>query len=154
MRLDKSRVKVAEVIGSVADLYEVLAEEKNVDMVIEVSPDLCITADRIRFQQVVANLVDNAIKYSNEGGRINIRAQPKNGDILISVSDNGVGISPDEIERIWDRLYRGDRSRSQRGLGLGLSFVQAIVHAHGGTVGVESQLNSGTTFVIRLPETA
>ncbi len=151
MRLDMVRVSVREVVRAVADLYEILADEKNISMDVDLPHELFINADRTRFQQVIANLVDNAVKYSGDQGRVFLSAREKKGDVLISVSDEGMGIPSEEIGRIWDRLYRGDRSRSRRGLGLGLSFVKAIVQAHGGEVVVESQLNKGSTFTIRLP---
>jgi signal transduction histidine kinase len=151
MRLDMARVSVREVVRAVADLYEILADEKNISMDVNLPHELFINADRTRFQQVIANLVDNAVKYSGDRGRVLLSACEKEGDVLISVSDEGMGIPSEEIGRIWDRLYRGDRSRSRRGLGLGLSFVKAIVQAHDGEVVVESQSNKGSTFTIRLP---
>ncbi len=151
MRLDMARVSVREVMWAVADLYEILADEKNISMDVDLPHELFINADRTRFQQVIANLVDNAVKYSGDRGRVLLSACEKEGDVLISVSDEGMGIPSEEIGRIWDRLYRGDRSRSRRGLGLGLSFVKAIVQAHDGEVVVESQSNKGSTFTIRLP---
>jgi len=151
MRLDMVRVSVREVVRAVADLYEILADEKNISMDVNLPHELFINADRTRFQQVIANLVDNAVKYSGDRGRVLLSACEKEGDVLISVSDEGMGIPSEEIGRIWDRLYRGDRSRSRRGLGLGLSFVKAIVQAHDGEVVVESQSNKGSTFTIRLP---
>jgi len=151
MRLDMVRVSVREVVRAVADLYEILADEKNISMDVDLPHELFINADRTRFQQVIANLVDNAVKYSGDRGRVLLSACEKEGDVLISVSDEGMGIPSEEIGRIWDRLYRGDRSRSRRGLGLGLSFVKAIVQAHDGEVVVESQSNKGSTFTIRLP---
>ena len=150
MRLDITEVSVPEVIRSVVELYEVVAEEKQITVTTSLPEDLLINADRTRFQQVIGNLVDNALKYSGDGGQVHVSAHEEADYAIISVSDKGVGILPDEINKIWDRLYRGDRSRSKRGLGLGLSFVRAIVQAHGGTVKVESQLDKGTTFIIRL----
>jgi signal transduction histidine kinase len=152
MRLDMIRVSVPEVIRDVVDLYEILADEKNISIAVTLPDELLINADRTRFQQVIANIVDNALKYSGDGGRVEISARERDGYALIAFSDEGIGIPPEEIDKIWDRLYRGDRSRSRRGLGLGLSFVRAIVHALGGTVSVESQPNKGSTFIIRLPK--
>jgi heavy metal sensor kinase len=151
MRLEIGKVSVPEVIESIMDLYEVVAEEKGIAITGNLPQELVIRADRIRFQQVMANLLDNAIKYSGNGREIEISARSEDACAVISISDQGIGIPPADISKIWDRLYRGDHSRSQRGLGLGLSFVRAIVHAHGGTVSVESELNKGSRFTIRMP---
>ena len=117
----------------------------------ELPKDLTIKADRNRIQQVIANLVDNAIKYSGDGREVTITAHEKDRQAVIVVRDRGIGISPNEIDKIWDRLFRGDRSRSERGLGLGLSFVRAIVRAHHGKVEAKSELNQGATFTVTLP---
>jgi len=151
MRLEIGEVSVPEVIDSIIDLYEVVAEDKGIGITRHLPQELAIRADRTRFQQVMANLLDNAIKYSGGGREIEISARAEDACAVISISDQGIGISPSDINRIWDRLYRGDHSRSQRGLGLGLSFVKAIVNAHGGTVSVESELGKGSMFTIRLP---
>jgi signal transduction histidine kinase len=108
-------------------------------------------ADGTRLQQVAANLIDNALKYTPSGGRVDVEVTQDGGRALLRVRDNGAGINPDELPRIWDRLFRGDASRTERGLGLGLSLVRAIVNAHGGTVDVESALGKGSTFTVALP---
>jgi signal transduction histidine kinase len=95
--------------------------------------------------------VDNAIKYNRQGGAVEISASQQDGDVIITVRDTGVCIPADEIPRIWERLYRGDKSRSEKGLGLGLSLVKAFTQAHGGSVDVSSELQKGSVFTIRLP---
>jgi len=151
MKLDLTEMSVPEVIDSIVVLYEAVAEDKGITVKTELPQELGIRADRTRLQQVIANLLDNALKYSREGGEVVITAEKEGSWAVISICDQGVGIGPGHINKIWDRLYRGDQSRSQRGLGLGLSLVRAIVHTHGGTVSVESQVNQGSTFTIRLP---
>ena len=151
MRLEMTEVSIPEVIDSVVDLYEVVAEERGISILKDLPDELLIRADRTRLQQVLANLLDNAVKYSDEDKEIRIRAYAEADQAIISVSDQGMGIPPGDLDRIWDRLYRGDHSRSQRGLGLGLSYVQAIVHAHGGTISVESEMQKGSTFTVRFP---
>ena len=130
-----------------------MAEERGVHLCVDVPGDLSVRGDRIRLQQVIANLLDNAIKYSEPGGKVNIEAGSKDDvgrEIWLRVRDRGVGIAAYDLPRIWDRLYRGDRSRSQRGSGLGLSLVQAIVHAHGGQVEVTSAPVVGSVFTVFL----
>lgn len=151
MRLEMAEISIPDVIQAVVDLYEVIAEEKNLTIRVDTPEQLIVKADYARLQQVIANLLDNAIKYSPNKGQITITARRENAQALISVADKGIGIPAHEIDKIWDRLYRGDRSRSQRGLGLGLSLVRAIVQAHGGTVSVHSEENNGSTFTVILP---
>ncbi len=105
----------------------------------------------MRLEQVAANLIDNAVKYTPAGGRVTVDVHAVNGRAVLRVRDTGMGIAPAELPRIWDRLFRGDRSRTERGLGLGLSLVKAIVEAHGGSVEVASEPGHGATFTVSLP---
>lgn len=151
MRLEKIPLSVSDVIRDVVDLYEIVAEEQDTKVVVNLPETLTIHADRTRLQQVLANLLDNALKYGGNGGTVKIDACEEGPDAVVIVSDEGMGIAENEVPKIWERLYRGDLSRSKRGLGLGLSFVKAIVHAHGGTVHVDSRLKEGSTFIVKLP---
>jgi signal transduction histidine kinase len=110
-----------------------------------------VTADRTRLEQVAANLIDNAVKYTPAGGRVEVEIARSGDNARLQVRDTGLGITPDELPRIFDRLFRGDRSRAERGLGLGLSLVRAVVQAHGGTVDVQSEPGRGSTFTAFLP---
>ena len=103
--------------------------------------------------QAAANLIDNALKYTPEGGRVTITAAVRDGEAVLEVSDTGPGVPPAEQPRVWERLYRADASRSQRGLGLGLSLVRAIVEAHGGKAEVSNTREGGAVFTLRLPVT-
>ena len=100
-------------------------------------------ADRDRLRQALANLVDNAIKYTPRGGRVDLTATAEADAIVIRVADTGRGISEQDLPRIFDRLYRGDQSRATRGLGLGLNLVRAYVEAQGGTVSGEEHARQG-----------
>jgi heavy metal sensor kinase len=152
MKLDLQPVPLEEIVREVTELFEFVAQEKSITITTAISPNLIVRADRNRLRQVLVNLVDNAIKYSAPGGRVEISAEPRADEVVITVSDTGAGIPEEEIPRIWERLYRGDKSRSQRGLGLGLSLVRAIVHAHGGRIEVQSTMGKGSTFITRLPK--
>jgi signal transduction histidine kinase len=99
---------------------------------------------------VAANLLDNAIKYTPAGGQVDISVGWESGRAVLRVRDSGIGIPAAELPRIWERLFRGDQSRTERGLGLGLSLVKAVVEAHGGTVSVESSPGQGSTFSVNL----
>jgi signal transduction histidine kinase len=105
----------------------------------------------VRLGQVVNNLLDNALKYTPSGGSVKLTGARNASALFLTVSDSGPGVPLAEREAIWRRLYRGDSSRSQRGLGLGLSLVKAIVEAHGGTAIVEDVPHGGARFVLRFP---
>ena len=150
MKLSPEQIKLSSLLGEVIEVYGHVAEDKNVHLEVSVPEDLSLYADRVRIRQVMANLLDNSIKYAAEG-QVKITARPDGDQVVVSFEDTGEGIAPEDIPRIFDRLYRGDRSRSRRGLGLGLSFVQAVVSAHNGRVEVESEPNRGSVFRVFLP---
>jgi heavy metal sensor kinase len=149
--LRREPVALADLARDVAELYALVAEEKGVALEVTADDPAETTADRGRLRRALANLVDNAVKYTPPGGRVVLRTFRDGQDAAVEVRDTGLGIPEEERPRIWDRHFRGDRSRSERGLGLGLSLVRAIVEAHGGRVGVESAPGAGATFTLRLP---
>lgn len=153
MKLDPVAVNISELIEEIVELYEYVAEEKGIAISVNGPNDIWITADRNRMRQVLANLLDNAIKYTPNGGSVAIDAHKEQKQTEILIRDTGVGIPPEEIPKIWTRLHRGDKSRSQRGLGLGLSLVKAVVEAHKGQVEVQSIVGAGSVFVVNLPIT-
>jgi signal transduction histidine kinase len=138
-------------------LYRDVAEAKGVTISVasrlsgDSDSDVVVNADRTRLEQVAANLIDNAVKYTPGGGRIEIQVDREDTNAVVKVRDTGPGSPADELPRIWDRLFRGDTSRTERGLGLGLSLVKAVVEAHGGTVSVATQPRRGSTFTVSLP---
>jgi len=153
MTLRREPTDLADLVRQTLELYEDVAEERGVRIETRTSGDVHIPLDRSRMRQVLANLVDNAVKHTPRAGRIEIAARRDEDSARVTVSDTGVGIPADELPHIWDRLYRGDKSRAERGLGLGLSLVRAIVEAHGGTVAVSSAPGAGSRFELSLPVT-
>ena len=151
MRLHLESIDVASLIAESVGPYEFAAEDKNIDIAVDCPPGVQISADPARMRQVIANLVDNAIKYTAVDGHVWLSVSQRTDGVSISVRDDGCGIAPEDCPRIWDRLHRGDRSRSQPGLGLGLSLVRAIVNAHRGQVEVQSTPGQGTIFTLWLP---
>src|SRR4029079_8482279 len=137
MQLRLEPVHLAEVVVRSVDLYREVADTKGVSVGVSglgTAADDVVLGDRTRLEQVAGHLIDNAIKYTASGGRIDIGVGRDGDDAVLKVSDTGAGIPTDELPRIWDRLFRGDQSRTERGLGLGLSLVKAVVEAHGGRV--------------------
>ena len=155
MNLRRERVSLKTLLAQVLDVYGLAAEEKRVTVTALWSASDGVPCEAFvdpnRMRQVFANLLDNAIKYTPEGGRVEVGCARVDGGWRVTVHDNGIGIPREEQDRVWERLYRSDRSRSQRGLGLGLSLVKAVVEAHGGKVSLESQPGIGTTFTVTLP---
>ena len=151
MQLRREPVRLGDVVARAIDLYHDVAEAKGVTLAVDAADDAVVTADRTRLEQVAANLIDNAVKYTPAGGRVGVEVRKSGDTAQLVVLDSGAGIPSDELPRIFDRLFRGDRSRAERGLGLGLSLVKAVVEAHGGTVAVESVVGQGSRFTVTLP---
>jgi len=151
MKLHLDEINISDLIRDTVELYEHVAEDKKVSLHASSPHDVFLTADANRMRQVMANLMDNAVKYTPNGGRIDLEAFLQNHHTVITISDTGIGISEEEVPKIWNRLYRGDQSRSQRGLGLGLSLVKAVVQAHNGRIEVSSEPGSGSVFTLYLP---
>ena len=146
--LQRDAVSLAEVVERAVDLYRDVAESKGLRLVFDADQTLTVTGDRVRLEQVVANLIDNAIKYTS-AGEVRVSVHREGSRARLKIRDTGAGIPPEEQPRIWERLFRGDTSRTERGLGL--SLVKAIVGAHGGTVEVASEVGRGSTFSVSLP---
>jgi signal transduction histidine kinase len=151
MKLDRIKSDICQLLEEACELYEFVAEDKKIAIEKHFDPNCAADVDPTRIRQAFANLLDNAIKYTDAGGRVIVRCAKSAEKVRIEIQDTGMGIPPEEINRIWDRLFRGDRSRSQKGLGLGLSLVRAIVRSHGGDVTVKSAPGAGSTFTVELP---
>jgi signal transduction histidine kinase len=151
MHLNLESTSISELLRDVIDIYQLVAEEKRIVVTAELESPCTGSVDRVRMRQVFANLLDNALKYTAEGGKVRVSCRTDAERVIVTFSDTGMGISSEEQARIWGRLYRGDKSRSQRGLGLGLSLVKAIVEAHRGEVSVQSEIARGSTFTVSLP---
>lgn len=137
--------------SEILDLYEIVAEERNITIDLDTTRSINISGDRRKIKQALANLIDNAIKYSADTTTVSIRAIREDKQVQIMIIDQGIGITEEEIPLVFKRLYRGVNSRSQKGIGLGLSLVKTIIQAHNGKITVKSKINEGTTFTITLP---
>jgi signal transduction histidine kinase len=152
-RMSKDPVDFAALVACTADQMEPLAEDQHITLTCDVATGLMVEGNEVRLKQVVVNLLDNAIKYTPEGGRITVRVAEEAQNVLLEVSDNGIGISTAALPHVFERFYRSEQvqARRARGTGLGLSMVQSIVEAHSGSVTVESREHEGSCFRILLP---
>jgi heavy metal sensor kinase len=144
---------LGELAATTADQMGLLAEDKNVSIRSEFAPKVVVRGDRARLKQVLVNLLDNAINYTPEGGKIDVRVTSRNGKAVLEVSDNGIGIPGEAIPHLFERFFRVDKARSREGggAGLGLSIVKSICTAHNGQVDVESKEGEGSRFTVELP---
>lgn len=151
LKLNRDRLDLRTLTERAADLYREVAEERKITVTLDQPAPAELSADAIRLGQAINNLLDNALKYTPAGGAVTLTTHAEPHAVVLTVSDNGPGVPAAEREAVFRRLYRGDSSRSQRGLGLGLSLVKAIVEAHGGTVVLDDAPGGGARFSVRLP---
>ncbi|MGD8368992.1 MAG: HAMP domain-containing sensor histidine kinase, partial [Desulfobacterales bacterium] len=154
MNIDRQIVDISSLIEKVVDLYQLVAEEKGIEFITHTPDRLLVAVDATRIGQALANMIDNANKFTPRGGRVTLEASQDNEKVAIRIRDTGIGIAPEELDRIWERLYRGEQGRSEKGIGLGLSLVKGIVDAHAGRVEVVSEPGKGSTFILTLPTLA
>jgi heavy metal sensor kinase len=148
----RERLNLATVTGETVHLVKPLADERGVQLRTELEPAE-MHGDAERLSQVILNLMTNAIHYTPVNGTVTVSTTFENSFAILRVSDTGIGIPPEDLNRIFDRFYRVEKSRSREkgGTGLGLAISRAIVAAHSGTIEVTSELGKGTTFTVRLP---
>lgn len=150
LRIDPHETNLTDLMDTIVEMYRFVAEEKEVDIISDIEKSLIVPVDPHRMSQALANILDNAVKFTPQGGQVRMTARREGKTICISIQDTGPGIPPEDLPRIWDRLFRGDRSRSEKGLGLGLSLVKGIIAAHHGEIHVESSPGEGALFTVVL----
>jgi two-component system phosphate regulon sensor histidine kinase PhoR len=150
--LNKRRINIADAVGHVVDRLRAQADRAGVQFDFAIPSNLPeVMADESRVEQVLVNLIHNAIKFTPSGGKISISAQARDNDILVSVADTGPGISADDLPRIFERFYKADKSRTSEGTGLGLAIAKHIVEAHSGKIWADTVERKGSTFSFTLP---
>lgn len=156
MEMKMERFDIVTLCNEVVDLLEIKAEKKSIRIFLaqHYESPIYVIADRQRIQQVITNLVVNSIKYGTENGRTKISFFDMDENILVEVTDSGTGIPREELPRVFERFYRGDKSRTRKaeegGSGLGLAIVKHIIEAHNQTINVRSTLGIGSTFAFTL----
>ena len=153
MEMKTETVDVTALTWDTIRMLKPMAEKRKQNLIGNVQPDLTMQGDKLKLNQILYNLTDNAIKYTPEGGNIGIMLTEEEGNIVWRVRDDGIGIPPEDQRHIFERFYRVDKARSREtgGTGLGLSIVKQLVTAHGGTISVYSETGKGTEFTVVLP---
>ncbi|MFC2637375.1 ATP-binding protein [uncultured Mitsuokella sp.] len=153
LKLKPSKFELSSVIEQTARLMQPLAEQKHIKLAVDAKGKVEIQADEQRIRQLVLILIDNAVKYTQDGGEVRVTyRKAEKGHVSFAVSDTGIGISPEDQERVFDRFYRVDKARAREmgGNGLGLAIAQEIVRLHKGRISIASELGKGTTFLVEL----
>jgi len=155
VRLEKERLELGDVVGRAVDAVRPLMDRRSHELTVAVSPGpLAVEGDPMRLEQVLVNLLANAAKYTDDGGRVRLEAGREGRDLVITVRDTGRGILPEMLPRVFEMFSQAERTldRAQGGLGLGLAIVQRLVALHGGSVSAASDgPGEGSEFVVRLP---
>jgi len=150
--LQRRPVNIADIVARVVERLKAQSERAGLRLETQIASALPqVLADEGRIEQVLLNLIHNAIKFTPPGGRIDITAKLYGNKLSVSVSDTGVGISPDDLPRVFERFYKADRARAGGGTGLGLAIARHVVEAHGGLIWAESVEGKGSTFSFTLP---
>lgn len=144
-------VDISSIVEEVCDLFEPLAESKNIKLISTIQPNKIVLGNKQNLQRMISNMIDNAIKYTKTNGKIHAQVSNNEKEIKITIKDSGIGIPGNEVDRIFDRYYRCDSSRSNEGCGLGLSFARAVARSHNGDIQIESEVNKGSVFTITIP---
>ncbi len=151
MKLEE--VHLDALIRDLFDDSELLAESKHINVELRKADPVTIVGDKGRLRQLFLNLVDNAIKYTPEGGHVSLSVERQNGSACVKIEDSGIGIPSDDLKKIFDRFYRVDKARSREmgGSGLGLSIAKWIAELHRGSITVDSEVNKGSRFTVTIP---
>ncbi|MES5953314.1 HAMP domain-containing sensor histidine kinase [Bacillus fungorum] len=153
IEMDKKTFEMDKLLEEIVDPYKEIASYQEKEMLLKVEHDISFMGDRERIHQMMVILLDNAMKYTNEGGHIQIDCTQTNSSIRIRVKDDGIGVKDEDIPKLFDRFYQGDKARSaSEGAGLGLSIANWIVEKHYGKILVESKWGEGTCFEVILPK--
>jgi heavy metal sensor kinase len=146
-------VRLDRLVQETAATTESLATERDIVLEVQANEPVTVLGDEAWLIQIVMNLIDNALTYTNAGGKVTLNVEVKDRNAYLTISDTGIGIAPEHMEHIFERFYRVDAARSSHvgGSGLGLAIVERVVRLHGGAVTVESQLGRGSTFTVMLP---
>src|SRR5690606_24377025 len=148
--LQREPIDLRPLITEIVSIHGPVAEDRCIALVGDVHPEVArVLADRNRLGQALSNLVDNALKFTPAGGEVRVRARESQGKLLLTISDTGAGIPPEQVPHLFDRFWRAD-GESRRGVGLGLAIAKGIADAHGGNLEVESRVGEGTTFTLAL----
>lgn len=153
IEMDKKTFEMDKLLEEIVDPYKEIASYQEKEMIVKVERDILFMGDRERIHQMMVILLDNAMKYTNEGGHIQIHCTQTSSSIRIQVKDNGIGVKEEDIPKLFDRFYQGDKARStSEGAGLGLSIANWIVEKHYGKISVESKWGEGTCFEVIFPK--
>jgi signal transduction histidine kinase len=153
VQIDQQPVDLVELVKNTLRGLQILAQQKHISLEAFYDDDLTVSGDTVKLQQVISNIVDNAIKYTPDGGRVTVEVYENSGNAVVKISDTGIGIPANDLPHIFDRFFRVDKARSRAtgGTGLGLSIAHKIILLHGGNIRVVSEEGKGSIFYIELP---